>query len=96
MGLRSIFLTLILHEHGDMSTFCRCPRFSPIDISGRELIHKEGHIPGAIKLPESHLKDRVPEELSKDNTIVIYSQGYRCRGSANLVEILCNIVISKT
>ena len=50
---------------------------------------KQGHIPGAIQIDHTEIKDKAPGLLpDKDARIVVYCANTQCQNSANAVKAL--------
>jgi len=49
--------------------------------------YKDGHIKGAISIPESDIKKRI-EEIPKDRPVIVYCYGSNCNTSAIVANIL--------
>ncbi|HMA61676.1 MAG TPA: rhodanese-like domain-containing protein [bacterium] len=53
--------------------------------------YNHGHIPGAINIPAGELSERAPEELDKDETIVVYCSSYSCTASPSAAKKLTSM-----
>jgi len=56
----------------------------------------KGHIPGAINLPLTNLRNLAKERLEKNKTIVIYCASCHCQASTNAARLLLMMGYSKT
>ena len=53
--------------------------------------YQKGHIPGAINISAAELSQRAPQELDKDETIVVYCSGYSCNASPSAAKKLTSM-----
>lgn len=61
--------------------------FRLVEVLGQDQ-YEDRHLPGAINIPLDELEDRAPEELDKDETIVVYCASYTCQASTKAAEKL--------
>ncbi len=54
--------------------------FILVDVLSEET-YRQGHIPGAVNIPLDRLKEKAPEILKKNETIVVYCASYACHAS---------------
>ena len=52
---------------------------------------KEGHLPNAINLPVTNLKNLASRHLKKNEVVVVYCMSYACHASTHASEILLNL-----
>lgn len=50
--------------------------------------YKKGHISGAINIPLDKLKEKAPDQLQKNETIVVYCGSYSCGASTKAAKKL--------
>jgi len=58
--------------------------------------YREGHIPGAINLPEAEIPKKHDDVLKKGDTIVVYCNSYRCQASTRAAGALLELGYKNT
>ena len=53
--------------------------------------YKKGHIAGAINIPLDELEEKAPEQLQKNETIVVYCGSYSCGASTKAAKKLAEM-----
>ena len=56
----------------------------------------KGHVPGAINLPLTNLRNLAKEHLDKNEPIVVYCLSYHCQASTNAARLLLMMGYSRT
>ena len=64
--------------------------FKLVEVLGEDQ-YEEGHIPGAMNIPEDKLEDEAHERLEKHETIVVYCASYSCHASTNSARKLMDM-----
>jgi len=69
--------------------------FKLVEVLAKE-DYDNGHIPGAINLPLTELRNLARERLDKGETIVTYCADYACQASTSAAKILLMMGYGKT
>ena len=69
--------------------------FKLVDVRSNES-YANGHIPGAINIPEEEISEKHDSYLNKDDKIVVYCSGYRCSASTRSARILLDLGYGNT
>lgn len=64
--------------------------FKLVDVRSNES-YAQGHIPGAINIPEEEIQDKHDDYLNKDDKIVVYCSGYKCHASTRSASKLLEL-----
>jgi rhodanese-related sulfurtransferase len=59
-----------------------------VDVRGKECCYDNGHLPGAISIPINELEARAPEELEKDEPLIVYCGSLSCSLSPRAAHLL--------